>query len=95
MRLSGLADLPSEQSPPPEVVSEMEGQCGDGDESLAQQEVDVEFLILHQGVQQAEVVEMSRSGAGHRHQLADGLMEAVVGPVPVDLGRDISRLYSH
>lgn len=44
----GVSTFPREDFPPPEIVDQVEGQGRDCDEGLAEQEVDVDLVILHQ-----------------------------------------------
>ena len=39
--------FPGEYFPPPEVIDQVERKRGDGDEGLAEQEVDVHLIILN------------------------------------------------
>ena len=56
-----------EDSPPPEIIDQVEGEGGHGDQGLAHQEVDVQLLVLLQPLHQPDLVQMLRS---------DGLVEA-------------------
>ena len=62
-----LVYLSSEDLPAPQVIGEMEGQGGDGDEGLAHQEVDLQLLILLQGVKQAQFVKVVRGCREQTH----------------------------
>ena len=61
--------LPSEDPPAPQVIDQVEGEGGDGDEGLAHQEVDLQLLVLLQCIQQAKLVQVMGGGGEQAHQL--------------------------